>query len=83
MGSGSSFCVGCLLVSAVVLFLCPDAQLGIGYILGLFACSVLLKPGGFYLGVDNSLGVFILWVLQQGDNEVDKVTPGSIQYLFQ
>lgn len=41
MGSGSSFCVGCLLVSAVVLFLCPDAQLGIGYILGLFACSVL------------------------------------------
>ena len=62
MGSGSSFCVGCLLVSAVVLFLCPDAQLGIGYILGLFACSVLLKPGGFYLGVDNSLGVFILWV---------------------
>lgn len=39
--------------------------------------------GGFHLGINNSLGILTLWVLQQGDKGIDKVTPGPIQELLQ
>lgn len=39
--------------------------------------------GGFHLGINNSLGILTMWVLQQGDKGIDKVTPGPIQELLQ
>ena len=49
-----------MLVSAVVLFLCPAAQLGIDHILGLFGCCVLEWDGvgrRYVFSVSNSWGV--------------------------
>ena len=45
VGCGPSSQDGCLLVSAVVLFLCPAAQLGVDHSLGLVGCCVLEWDG--------------------------------------